>query len=608
MDVSSGDESDKPRVAVVKTAKQKKQRAGDAKNTRGADLHSPEKSLGAATLKNKAPKAGVAGKAKKGAPIIARQRIVAERKRLEEERLAAAEDARQVAMRGAKRQHCEQLRKHKTAATTEPGKDTASDDDDSSEVNDKATPCADWEDYASSSDVGDGDEKAMSAPVAQSDGDLRSPICCILGHVDVGKTLLLDKIRQTNVQAGEAGGITQQIGATFFPAEVIEQKTASFSSRDRINVKVPGLLIIDTPGHESFTNLRSRGSSLCNIAVLVVDIMHGLEPQTLESLQLLREQKTSFIVALNKIDRMYGWRAQPNGAFCSSFQAQPAATQSEFATRVADIITQFAEQGLNAELYYENRDKRKVVSLVPVSAVTGEGIPDLLSLLVALAQKHMAKRLTYQSMPECTVLEVKVTEGAGTTADVVLTNGMLYQGDRIVLCGLDGAIATTVRALWTPQPMRELRVKSEYVHHKSIKAAMGIRISAPNLQKVVPGSRVLVVGPGDSEEAMMEEAMRDIASLHNMVKKERRGVWVQASTLGSLEALLGFLHRSNIPVFDINIGPVHKKDVMRASTMRHKAPELAVMLCFDVKVVLDAQRVADEKGVKVFRADTIYRL
>ncbi|KAJ2078822.1 eukaryotic translation initiation factor 5B [Coemansia sp. RSA 988] len=431
----------------------------------------------------------------------------------------------------------------------------------------------------------------------------------LLGDYTVShNTKVLDKIRQTNVQAGEAGGITQQIGATYFPAEAIQQKTSGINKKGKMDIRVPGLLIIDTPGHESFTNLRSRGSSLCNIAILVVDIMHGLEPQTLESLRLLRDRKTPFIVALNKIDRMYQWQPHANSPFRDSLKLQPRSTQDEFATRVTQTITAFAEQGLNSKLYYENKNFAKYVSLVPTSAISGEGIPDLLALLVSLTQTRMSNQLMYLSELECTVLEVKVIEGLGTTVDVVLSNGWLHEGDRIVLCGLDGPIVTNVRALLTPQPMRELRIKSAYVHHKSIKAAMGVKIVAPDLEKTIAGSRLMVVGPDDDEEELMDEVMSDIQSLRDNVAKSPRGVWVQASTLGSLEALLEFLRVSKIPVFDLNIGPVHRKDVMRASTMLEKAPEYAVMLCFDVKIDRDAQELAEELGMKIFTADIIYHL
>ncbi|ORY02913.1 hypothetical protein K493DRAFT_254579 [Basidiobolus meristosporus CBS 931.73] len=446
-------------------------------------------------------------------------------------------------------------------------------------------------------------EEAMAA---RSKDDLRSPICCILGHVDTGKTKLLDKIRQTNVQEGEAGGITQQIGATYFPMDAIKQKTAVLKSD--MEYKLPGLLVIDTPGHESFTNLRSRGSSLCNIAVLVVDIMHGLEPQTLESLRLLRDKKTPFVVALNKIDRIYGWEQIPNNSFRDSYEKQNANVKREFENRVTKTITEFAEQGLNACLYFDNKNLGRNVSLIPTSAITGEGIPDLLNLLVHLTQTRMSDKLMYLSELECTVLEVKVIEGLGTTIDVVLSNGVLNEGDRIVVCGLNGPIVTTVRALLTPQPLRELRVKSAYVHHKSVKAALGIKISAQDLDKAIAGSRLLVVGPDDDEEDLMDEVMSDLQNLQSYIDTTGRGVCVQASTLGSLEALLEFLRTSNIPVSGINIGPVHKKDIIRASVMLEKAKEFAVMLCFDVKVDKDAQDLADEFGVKVFKADIIYHL
>lgn len=446
------------------------------------------------------------------------------------------------------------------------------------------------------------------ALAARSSDNLRSPICCILGHVDTGKTKILDRIRQTNVQEGEAGGITQQIGATYFPVEALQAKTQVVNKDGSFEFKVPGLLVIDTPGHESFTNLRSRGSSLCNIAILVVDIMHGLEPQTLESMKLLRDRKTPFIVALNKIDRLYGWKKIDNNGFQESLALQNKGVQNEFRDRLEKTKVAFAEQGFNSELYYENKSMARNVSLVPTSAHTGEGIPDMLKLIVSLTQERMTNKLMYLSEVECTVLEVKVIEGLGTTIDVVLSNGILREGDRIVLCGLNGAISTNIRALLTPAPMKELRIKSQYVHNEEVKASLGVKIAANDLDNAIAGSRLLVVGPGDDEEDLEEEVMSDIENLLGKVSKTGRGVSVQASTLGSLEALLEFLKQSKIPVANISIGPVYKRDVMSAGIMLEKAKEYAVMLCFDVKVDKEAQAYADEVGVKIFTADIIYHL
>lgn len=441
-----------------------------------------------------------------------------------------------------------------------------------------------------------------------SEKELRSPICCILGHVDTGKTKLLDKIRQTNVQGGEAGGITQQIGATYFPMDAIKAKTAVMAQYEKQTFDVPGLLIIDTPGHESFSNLRSRGSSLCNIAILVIDIMHGLEQQTLESIRLLRDRKAPFIVALNKIDRLYDWKEIPNNAFRDSFARQSKSVQNEFFSRFEQIKLALSEQGLNSELYFQNKNMAKYVSIVPTSAVTGEGVPDLLWLLLELTQKRMSKQLMYLSKVEATILEVKVVEGFGYTIDVVLSNGVLREGDRVVLCGLNGPIATNIRALLTPPPSRELRIKSEYVHHKEVKAALGVKIAANDLEKAVAGSRLLVVGEDDDEEELMEEVMDDLTGLLDSVDTSGKGVVVQASTLGSLEALLDFLKEMKIPVMSIGLGPVYKRDVMKATTMLERAPELAIMLCFDVKVDKEAEQYAEEQKIKIFNADIIYHL
>ncbi|CDP11376.1 unnamed protein product [Coffea canephora] len=446
------------------------------------------------------------------------------------------------------------------------------------------------------------------APPTRGENNLRSPICCIMGHVDTGKTKLLDCIRGTNVQEGEAGGITQQIGATYFPAGNIRERTKELKADAKLSV--PGLLVIDTPGHESFTNLRSRGSGLCDIAILVVDIMHGLEPQTIESLNLLKMRNTEFIVALNKVDRLYGWKTCRNAPIMKAMKQQSKDIQVEFNMRLTQVITQFKEQGINTELYYKNKEMGETFSIVPTSAISGEGIPDLLLLLVQWTQKTMVEKLTYQDEVQCTVLEVKVVEGHGTTIDVVLVNGVLHEGDQIVVCGMQGPIVTSIRALLTPHPMKELRVKGTYVHHKKIKAAQGIKITAQGLEHAIAGTGLYVVGPDDDLEDIKEAAMEDMRTVMNRIDKSGEGVYVQASTLGSLEALLEFLKTPvvNIPVSGIGIGPVHKKDVMKASVMLEKKKEYATILAFDVRVTPEARELADELGVKIFCADIIYHL
>ncbi|KDO24720.1 hypothetical protein SPRG_10254 [Saprolegnia parasitica CBS 223.65] len=448
------------------------------------------------------------------------------------------------------------------------------------------------------------------ARAAISEDNLRSPICCIMGHVDTGKTKLLDNIRKTKVQDAEAGGITQQIGATFFPVEAIKQKTAALQKVTNLQYKLPGLLVIDTPGHESFTNLRSRGSSLCDIAILVVDIMHGLEPQTLESLRLLRAKRAPFVVALNKIDRCYSWKTCPDMPIRDALALQNEHVVREFEDRAKKIMVEFAEQGLNAEVYWRNKDLGRTVSLIPTSAISGEGVPDLLMMLTKLTQERMAKSLAFVDILQCTVLEVKVIEGLGTTIDTILVNGSLSEGQTIVVCTLEGPVVSTIRSLLTPHPMKEIRVKGEYIHHQTIKAAMGVKICAQGLEKAVAGTQIHVVGPDDDVEELKDSVMSDLSNIMDSVNATKRGVMVQASTLGALEALLEFLRSCDppIPVACVNIGPVHKKDVVRASVQLEHNKEYATILAFDIKIQNDANELANELGVRIFTADIIYHL
>lgn len=451
---------------------------------------------------------------------------------------------------------------------------------------------------------------------ARSRDDLRCPIVVIMGHVDTGKTKLLDKIRKTNVQEGEAGGITQQIGATYFEQKTLIHQTKKLNESEKFDITVPGMLIIDTPGHESFTNLRSRGSSLCDVAILVVDLMHGLEQQTIESLNMLRSRNTPFVVALNKVDRCYAWKTCKDMPIRDALKEQPEGTILEFENRCTEAKVQLQEQGVNSNLYWDMGDddwtNSDFIPLVPTSAVTGEGVQDVLLLLCEIAQRKLWKQLMWCANLQCTVLEVKAIDGLGMTVDVLVVNGYLKEGDKAVFCTLDGPIVTEIRGLLTPPPSRESRVKSEYIHHKEIKGARGVKIIGNNLEKVMAGTPVLTIGEYDEEEDIKAEVMSDLTKLQEKLSTDKRGVMVQASTLGALEALLQFLREETkppIPVSNIGIGTIHKRDVTRISIMNEKGcPEYATILAFDVDVERDAREYAAEMGVRIFTADIIYHL
>eukprot|EP00934_Nitzschia_sp_Nitz4_P002672 Nitzschia sp. Nitz4//scaffold199_size41809//25378//28645//NITZ4_007455-RA/size41809-augustus-gene-0.41-mRNA-1//1//CDS//3329540576//2662//frame0 len=457
-------------------------------------------------------------------------------------------------------------------------------------------------------------EKANLA--ARSPDDLRCPIVVIMGHVDTGKTKLLDKIRKTNVQEGEAGGITQQIGATFFEKKTLEAQTAKLNETEKFEFKIPGMLVIDTPGHESFTNLRSRGSSLCDVAILVVDLMHGLEQQTIESLTMLRNRGVPFVIALNKVDRCYAWKTCKDTPIRDALKIQEPNTLSEFRSRATDAKVQLQEQGVNSNLYWEMGDddwfNSDFIPLVPTSAVTGEGVQDVLMLLCQMAQRKIWQQIMWCANLQATVLEVKAIDGLGMTVDVLVVNGYLREGDKAVFCTLDGPIVTEIRGLLTPPPSREMRIKSEYIHHKTIKGALGVKVIGNGLEKVMAGTPVMVVGPDDEEEDIKAEVMSDLTKLEDKLSTDKTGVLVQASTLGALEALLQFLREDTqppIPVSAIGIGTVHKRDVTKISIMNEKGhPEFATILAFDVDIEREAREHAQEMGVRIMTADIIYHL
>ncbi|CAD5220225.1 unnamed protein product [Bursaphelenchus xylophilus] len=451
-------------------------------------------------------------------------------------------------------------------------------------------------------------KRAEENEAKRSTDNLRSPVICVLGHVDTGKTKMLDTIRRTNVQDGEAGGITQQIGATRVPADAIKERCKMVRDFAPDDMKIPGFLIIDTPGHESFANLRTRGSSLCDFAILVVDIMHGLEPQTIESLKLLLKRATPFVIALNKIDRLYDYQSNPRKDIWQHLRSQPQNTQLEFKERYEKVMVEFAEQGVNVALAKDNKNPEEYISIVPTSAFLGDGVGNLMAFIVNQSETRLAKRLAFSEELDCTVMEVRSLPGLGMTIDVILVNGTLHVNDAIVLSGVDGPIATTIRDLLMPAPLREIRIKADYEHYKEIKGAQGVKVLAKNLEKALPGLPIYVPQRADEVDVYMEDAKHQLENALMAIKKKPEGVYVQASTLGSLEALLDFLKQQKIPYSGVNIGPVHRKDVQKASTMHQHNEDYAVILAFDVPVDREAQVLADKERVRIFQADIIYHL
>ncbi len=445
---------------------------------------------------------------------------------------------------------------------------------------------------------------------SEDESKFRSVISCIMGHVDTGKTSLLDKIRGTNVQEGEAGGSTQQIGATFIPCDTLENKTSMLTDR-KIQFDIPGLLMIDTPGHEAFTNLRSRGCAICDVAILVVDLVHGLEPQTIESIKILQESGTKFVVALNKVDRLYGWKSEPNRAIQSSLKLQDENTLSEFDSRVSQIKVQFMELGLNTELFYLNSSLEDTISMCPTSAITGEGICDLLNYLIGMSQTELETIITKSDDFNCIVMEATTTEGYGSTIDVILIGGTIAQGDKIILATTSGVVETTVRQILTPPPNRESRVKNEYTNHKMIEGAIGIKIVANDISKTIAGTPVFKIKTRADKEEAIEQA-NNLVDSQCKFNLTDHGVSVYSSTLGSLEALIKFLQEECDPpisVSKVHIGKVMKKDVTRINIANQDKPkEFNTILAFNVEVDDDAKEEAKKLGVKIFTAEIIYHL
>ncbi len=437
---------------------------------------------------------------------------------------------------------------------------------------------------------------------------IRQPIVCILGHVDTGKTLMLDKIRKTSVQAREAGGITQHIGASFFPLDILNRLIGTDLSRIKGEVKIPGLLVVDTPGHQAFTNLRRRGGGVADIAILVVDVLRGFEEQTYECLEILRARKTPFLVAANKIDRVPGWKSHSDTSFVESSEKQDSYVLEDLKNRIYGIMGEFSRQGFKTDRFDLVKDFTKTVAIVPTSAKTGEGLTELLMVLVGLTQQYLKDRLQMSKGPaKGTVLEVKEEPGLGLTINVLIYDGILKKENFIVVGGKEKPIFTQIRAILVPKALDEIRdPRDRFSSVESVSAAAGVKIAAPNLEGVLPGGPLYAAPQSEDVQKVIELVSEEVERIR--IETDIDGVILKADALGSLEAIAENLSEKNVPIRLADVGDVSKRDIIEAEVVRENEPFYGVILAFNVKVLPDAEEEAENKTIRIFQQNIIYRL
>lgn len=439
---------------------------------------------------------------------------------------------------------------------------------------------------------------------------LRQPILVVLGHVDSGKTSLLDTIRGTGVQSREAGGITQHIGASFFPIDTIKTLTGHlYEKLAKSESPIPGLLVIDTPGHEVFANLRSRGGSAADIAILVADVNKGFEPQTYESMEILKKRRVPFVVALNKIDMIPGWRHSNSQFVTEQVKAQDLSITSMLDEKIYNVVGSLSRLGYNSEGFWRVKDFTKEVAIVPVSAAKNIGIPELLAVVVGLSQQFMSKRLERKDGPgRGIVLEVKEEIGLGPSANLVLIEGVLKVGDMILVAKRDKAVTTKVKALLLPKPLDEMRdPRDKFKPVSEVMSAAGIKVTSPDLEGVLAGSPLYVLDDKDQEPSLrsiVEDEVRNAI----VTDTNTNGIILRCDTIGSLEAIRDMLKKANVPIQKADIGHITRRDILAAAAVKEKSRYLGVVLGFNTKILEEAKREAQERTIPIFSENIIYNL
>lgn len=433
---------------------------------------------------------------------------------------------------------------------------------------------------------------------------LRQVIITILGNVDSGKTQLLDTIRNTAIAESEPGKITQCIGCSLISLDTIRKISGSLLEKYNLQIKIPGFIFLDTPGHAAFTNLRKRGGNLADIAVLVIDVNEGVKPQTVECIGILKQYKTPFVIALNKIDLLPGWSSNPKTGILENINKQNENAMLLIEKKLYEAVGKISEFGFNAERFDRIEDYTKQIAIIPTSAATGEGLPELLMVMSGLSQKFLEEslKMDIKGNAKGTVLEVKDTKGLGMTIDVIVYDGSLKQNDTIVIGSLGEPIVAKVKALFEPAPLAEMRdKKAKFNSVKSVNAATGVKIAAPELDNVVAGMPLRSCLP-DEVEKVKEEIKKEVGEV--VIETDKQGIVIKADSLGSLEALTKILKDKNIEIKKASIGNVSKKDISDAEINYEKNPLQSAVLGFNVELMQDVK----PKNAEVLCSNIIYKL
>jgi len=439
---------------------------------------------------------------------------------------------------------------------------------------------------------------------------IRSPVIVVLGHVGAGKTSLLDKIRNTSYTKKEAGEMTQHIGATEVSIDVIKEISKPLLNMFKFDLKTPSLLFIDTPGHEVFSNLRKRGGSVSDLAIIVIDILDGFQKQTYEAIEICKQLKVPFLIALNKIDKIDGWKPHENKPFLESIKYQDQKAINKLEEYMYNIVAKLYELGFDSDRYDRIKDFRRQVAIVPISSKTGEGIPDLLLLIAGLSQRYLEEKLkiNVEGNGLGVILEVKEEKGLGSVIDIILYDGKIKKGDKIAFLSRDGIKTTKVKLILKPVFLTDIRFasRSKFKEIDIAYAACGIRISADGLDSALPGSTIYVYNDEKELKEIEEKLKGDIENI--IFQTDKEGIIVKSDTLGSLEVLVKMLRDRNIPIKKADIGDINKEDVNIALSMKEKYPQYSVIVGFNIGINKNDEEYVKSSNINLIISSVIYDL